>query len=537
MCMKEDRQIKEFVTRLRLWIFAQRLAERLLWCLPAGVLLGAVLELISFWIPWYQVHAWAAGAVLAGCLVALIWALCRYPSAKEAAAILDQTGLHERTITALELTGDQSFFAALQRKDAWGQLSQVVIHKRLPFSISWKRPALLGAMCILLVCSCLLPSPAKKQAKEQQKVVEKIEKEVEKVQKAEEKAEKTVKEGSEAAEYRELMDSIKKELKLADSEEALEKTLERSRKKLTQLVEKTQKTSVKKQINQLTAALDSQNSNSKDGQQNSQQSLAQQEKSKELAEAAKKAEELLKELQKMENSQELSEEEQKAAEEAAKEALENLAEMAEGQNLEALAQDLQSAASQLASDSAGSAALASAQATVSAVQAASASALASNNGQSSSGSANSSAKKGIGKTNSNSGTGSGTGKGTGSGSGSGSGSGTGAGTGTGMGTGSGLGTGWNYGSKDGHEKNISYDSELVSVPNGVGEDENLTGKNKEGTSYLSKGGDALTWSGNAVDYEQVVGEYSKQALSEIEQSDYPAGVQDLVKSYFEELNQ
>lgn len=78
---------------------------------------------------------------------------------------------------------------------------------------------------------------------------------------------------------------------------------------------------------------------------------------------------------------------------------------------------------------------------------------------------------------------------------------------------------------------------MVSVPNGTSDDENLTGRKNEGTSYVTEGGDSLTWSGDSVEYGQVIGEYSKQALSEIQGSDYPAGVQDIVKSYFEQLNQ
>ena len=78
---------------------------------------------------------------------------------------------------------------------------------------------------------------------------------------------------------------------------------------------------------------------------------------------------------------------------------------------------------------------------------------------------------------------------------------------------------------------------MVSVPGALGDDENLTGRQNEGASYTSQGGASLTWSGNSVEYGQVIGEYSRQALSRISGSDYPAGVQDIIKSYFEQLNQ
>ena len=139
--------------------------------------------------------------------------------------------------------------------------------------------------------------------------------------------------------------------------------------------------------------------------------------------------------------------------------------------------------------------------------------------------------------NSNGNSSSQSGNGNGNGNNSGNGNGNGNGSGNGSGSGSGSGTGWNYGGKKGTEKETTYNGELVSVPNGVGEDDNLTGSAGDGTSYSSQGGPSLTWSGNSVAYEQVIGSYSDQAMSKIQGSNYPAGMQDIVKNYFEQLNQ
>ena len=76
---------------------------------------------------------------------------------------------------------------------------------------------------------------------------------------------------------------------------------------------------------------------------------------------------------------------------------------------------------------------------------------------------------------------------------------------------------------------------MVTIPNTVGEDENLPGRETEGENYHVDGGPAITWSGNKVQYDQVVGEYSRQALSDIENSGYPAGVQEIIKEYFENI--
>lgn len=535
--MELDRRIKRFVTRLRFWIFGKQLVHALFWCVPAGVFVGAVFEAVSYFVPWYSVHYWAAGAVLLSVLAALIWCVLHFPSAHHAALLLDETGLCERTVTALELAGNESFFAVLQKNDAWELLSRVAVRKRLPVALTWKRPVLLVTLCILFSVSCLLPSSVKIEAKNLHQVVEQAKDEIEKVEKVQDELEKEELTSKELEEYDSLMDDIRKELKEADSQEALEKALERAEKKLNQVAEKTEDQSLKDKLQQLSLALNKDGSGEKDGDQKDSsqaQASADLEKAKNMKESAEEAEELLEKLQEAGDLSELSEEEL----EAMKEALENLAELAEDQEL---ASSLQNAAAQIGSGSLSSSALASAQASVSAMKQTAGTMLASGtgqphfskNGQSGSGTGNSS---GSGSSGNGSGSGSGSGSGNSSGSGeSGSGSGSG-GSGSG-GSGSGNGTGWNYGSKNGKEKDISYNGELVSVPNGVGDDENLTGRNNEGTSYVTEGGDSLTWSGNSVEYGQVISEYSKQALSDIQSSDYPAGVQDIVKSYFEELNQ
>lgn len=522
--MSPDKQIKTFINRLRFWLFARELLAGLFWGLAAGALLGAVFEIISFFIPWYAVHYWAAGAVSCGILAALVRALLRYPSAKKAALTLDQTGLKERTVTALFLAGDDSLFANLQKKDAWEHLSPIRLRKQLPLSIRWRQPAVLVLTCLVLGISCLLPSPAKEKAQTTHQVVQKAKKEIEKVKKAEEdlaKEDSAQKKGEqkELEEYRKLMDSIRKELADAKTQEDLDKALERASRKLNQTVAKTSQKTLKSNMQQLASSL----SGEKAGSQASQETQA---AAKEQADEARK---LMEKLAQSNDLKKLTQEEQKALQEALKQ-------LSGSTSDAALQQALNQLSSQLSSGNFSADALASAQAAVSALSQQLNQQLASNGGQGTSGSNGQNAGNSGSDSDSQSG-GNGQGQGNGSGSGNGQGSGSGSGNGSGSGGGSGIGTGWNYGSTKGKQKDISYDGEMVSIPNKTGNDSNLTGRKKDGTSYTTKGGEALTWSGSQVDYGKVIGEYSDQALSKIGSSSYPAGVQDIVKSYFEDLNQ
>ncbi len=69
-------------------------------------------------------------------------------------------------------------------------------------------------------------------------------------------------------------------------------------------------------------------------------------------------------------------------------------------------------------------------------------------------------------------------------------------------------------------------------------DENLTGQaNANGQSYLTESDQVATWSGESVSYDQVIGNYTNQAYTNMESSNIPDSMKDLVIDYFTELNE
>lgn len=150
-----------------------------------------------------------------------------------------------------------------------------------------------------------------------------------------------------------------------------------------------------------------------------------------------------------------------------------------------------------------------------------------NNGNGSNG------NNGSGDGNSPDGDNNGNGSGNGSGDGSngdgsnGNGSGNGNGNGNGSGNGSGRGTGQGGGTHD-----------YVSVPNAVGNDENLTGNKtgeENGDSYRAQNG--LVWEGDHVSLDSVIGDYTKDAYEGISSGRYPSGMEDVIKDYFKNLSE
>ena len=98
--------------------------------------------------------------------------------------------------------------------------------------------------------------------------------------------------------------------------------------------------------------------------------------------------------------------------------------------------------------------------------------------------------------------------------------------GSGSGNGSGRGTGSGGGTHD-----------YVSVPNKLGNDSSITkdkGDSKNSDYYKAKNG--LAWKGEHVDLDSVVGDYTKEAYEGIANGKYPAGMEDVIRNYFENLN-
>lgn len=118
----------------------------------------------------------------------------------------------------------------------------------------------------------------------------------------------------------------------------------------------------------------------------------------------------------------------------------------------------------------------------------------------------------------------GNGNGDGQGSGNGSGSGNG---GSGDGSGSGRGTGQGGGTHD-----------YVSVPNAIGDDDNLTGNktgDSNGDTYRAQNG--MVWEGDHVSLDSVIGDYTKNAYEGISSGRYPSGMEDVIKDYFKNLSE
>ena len=146
-------------------------------------------------------------------------------------------------------------------------------------------------------------------------------------------------------------------------------------------------------------------------------------------------------------------------------------------------------------------------------------------------------RDGNGDENGN-GNGNGNGDGNGDGNGKGDGNGNGDGDGNGDGNGNGNGNGKGGGNGNGRgEGSSSAAHDYVSVPNSVGDDDSISGKkdgNDNSDYYRAENG--LAWEGDHVSLDSVIGEYTKDAYEGIANGKYPSGMEEVIKDYFQTLN-
>ena len=68
--------------------------------------------------------------------------------------------------------------------------------------------------------------------------------------------------------------------------------------------------------------------------------------------------------------------------------------------------------------------------------------------------------------------------------------------------------------------------------------ESMTGKgNASGESNMAQSDQAQAWSGNSVEYDSVIGEYTNRAYDSLPESNLPDSMKELVRDYFSDLNE
>lgn len=488
-----DRQVYNFIRKVRKRLSVHKVCNYTLDGLLIGLMLWTLVAVVALVVPIYPATYIGAGATCICTFAGFIAALVKRPSMKSAALSADALGLEERVITAYELKGRDDAMSSMQKADAVEKIKAFNIKKKIRFKRDKRRIILLFVLPVLVICISLIKTDAKAEAEikhELEKVkkeqIEKIEEEIEKVKEVYEPSDEEIKK------LEEMLEQMKKELLDAATEKGMEKTEERFETKLEQALNESIR-----------------------------------------PEALDKLSDKLNDL----NNSDLSDKERE-------ELLKDLSEKLEKIGKYEKNDDMVEAANEIKASKGNASAIDKATKTVSVSKAQK---VAEAKEKSESGEKTDVVKQGDDQDGNKNGNGKESVNGKGDGDGEGSGVREGNGNGTaiegGEGEGSqtgvsqgGTGTGWDNGSETADEKNFEGGGERITIPNGKG-DTSVTGKaNETGDSYSTTEGGAFMWDGVSTDYRKVVGDYTNQAFSDMQEGTYPDSIKGIIKDYFSEIN-
>ncbi len=516
-----DRTICKFVYKVRRKLRRQKVFGALCSSLFAGFLVAGMISVLSLCIPFYYADMIEIVSIGVSVFVGVICGIYRTPSLQQAALAADALGYQEKISTALYLQGKDDMFSRLQRKDALDAVRQIEIRKEFPLKISKRKIGSLILIAAAFAVSCMVDSPVRETAKQQHELRKEVKEEIAKVNKVQKeiKEQKDVS-SKEAKQLDKQLEQIKEELTGVDSQESLQKTKERSVKKLQQTAQGLKDSTLRNRLQAMTEKAQKE----------------QEEQKRNMAEDATKAFEQAKDGSKKEKD-------------AAYEKVKKYAQTNGNRNLEKKIQDYKDSGYSNADYVRAGAALDEAVESTN-----NESEYAKNNGSSDSQDNNEQATQSNGnntsqgKPSGNQQTGqqkgtqgqtkqsnaAGTNGAQSANGNNGSGNNSGSGGRSGQ---SGTGAGWNRGSNVGQERDAKT-AENVTIPDGeLGQDENLTGKaNSKGSSQKTTSDQANTWSGNKVNYGQVSGSYKQKAYKQIDGASYPTELKKQIRNYFDGLN-
>jgi hypothetical protein len=521
-----DIEILKLIRKVRDRLHTARIINNMALGVAAALGIGVAAAIASRFIPIYNVYGNVIKLVGGAAFAAFLYSAFRNPGNAYAALKADSFGLRERTVTALELVGDQSAFAMLEKKDALEHLKNMDYKRKI--SLKPDRRYLLISLILVMVLalSGFVPNPMSGKAEELHKIKAKIAEEQKKADKLAEKVRSNPKLSDEQKKELEAkLTELKKELKAAADEKEINKALGRAEKKLQYIKDKY---TPGEDLNKIAEAL------SKNEMTKGLADLIKSGDQKAFRENIKKMAEELKKLT-AEEKQKLAAELSKLAEEIrnnpelAKAFAELAKKMASGElgDISSELDQLDQSISELMGNEGIRGAIDE---------------LTKELGAANAGQQGQQGQDGSGQQGQGAGNGQGNQPGS-NGQGQGQGQGSGAGSGTDMGNenqapippgSSGIGK------KDGSQKKDG-EYEKIFTPKtlgGEGETSNLTGqKGPGGTTDQIITDNSQTVRGSSVPYNQVVGQYKARAIEGMSTSDIPPGMKDMVKEYFTSLEE
>lgn len=159
-----DQQIHLFLCKLRRRLSVQLALDLFPYVLSAGSLLGIVHVLPAIFYPLYYANALAIFWIAVSFFLGILYFLLHTPKEIQAAHIGDTIFKKDRLLTSLELRGNDSDISRLQKEDTLSRMTACDIRKEFPFHVHRKRTLFCFLSLGIFFFLFLLPSDAKSEA-------------------------------------------------------------------------------------------------------------------------------------------------------------------------------------------------------------------------------------------------------------------------------------------------------------------------------------------------------------------------------------
>lgn len=500
--MEKDRVISSFIKKVRKRLCRNIWVQSMLWAFLAGMLVWGIFNLIALFIPFYGAPLYGLLGFVITLVAGWIVAVKRYPNMRRTTLQIDSKGLKERVTTSYELAGKTDFYSELQKSDTIKRIQGIHIRKSFPLMVRKRVYAFLFLALIFTVTTAMFPAKSKEVAREQHELQEQIEEKADALEEIVEEFSKQyelTKEQQEALE--ELLADTIKELEAVEDYEQIAKVEERFQNKLKEQFQEPMNNYQEAKAIENAIQEKMENGMTEEARQelaDAINDLQQQAKDQELQDLAEQI------AQELEENGEISQETMERLEEYINDNYSQIGQPGQpgqgqqgqqgqnGQNQPGQGQQGQNGQNQQGQGQQGQ------------------------NGQNQPGEGQQGqqGQNGQGQQGNQGQQGQ-------------------------QGGGNGSGSGWDEGSKYGTQEKGNSTGERVMV----GEDdlpanETLNGQaNADGDSNYVQSEQVFAWNGNAVEFSQVIGEYTNRAYNSLQNSNLPESMKSLIRDYFSGLNE
>jgi hypothetical protein len=228
-----DKDIISYVTKVKNRINTNVIISYGIKGLTISAIIMIVFILISRFTPIYEPYIKIIYIGALGLLLGIIVGLTKRYDNKYAALKLDSCGLNERTITAVELIGEASPFAVLQKEDALKNLKKVDYKRKFPIKPDKKYISVCMCFFIVVGITFFIPNPMNSKAEDIHSIEQAKKENTKKV----EEVKKTIKKDSklideQKKELEKQLLELQKDIKEVATKEDIDKKLQKAQKKI-----------------------------------------------------------------------------------------------------------------------------------------------------------------------------------------------------------------------------------------------------------------------------------------------------------------